>query len=72
MKVDTVELATTNTGDGTDQTEGFRHEYYGISACNQNTDDKGVIISFSLKFGIKNLTDTRETDDTETASDDAV
>lgn len=66
MKVDTVELATTNTGDGTDQTEGFRHEYYEITASHDESND-----TVSLTFGLKGLADTR-TNDTETCSNDAV
>lgn len=38
MKVDTVELATTNTGNGDEQTAGFRVEDYTVEAKEENNE----------------------------------
>lgn len=66
MKVDTVELATTNTGDGTDQTDGFRREFYEVTASEIKDN------SFSLTFGLKDLKNERNTNGEEIVSAEAV
>lgn len=66
MKVDTVELATTNTGDGTDQTDGFRHEFYEVTASEIKDN------SFSLTFCLSDLKDSRDSNGNEAVSAGAV
>lgn len=57
MKVDTVELATTNTDQGETQTEGFRVETYTVTSEESKTDDE--IEYIALYFNIDNVQDAR-------------
>lgn len=61
MKVDTVELATTNTDQGESQTEGFRVEEYEV----KGSGDSGKVVvndagEYELFFGIKDAYDSRD------------
>ena len=56
MKVDTVELATTNTGVGNNQTSGFRVEKFSVSA--KQSDSGGDV--WSITFSLNNAYDKRD------------
>lgn len=57
MKVDTVELATTNTDQGETQTKGFRVETYTVTSTETKKDDE--IEYITLSFNIDNVQDAR-------------
>ncbi len=73
MKVDTVELATTNTGNGNEQTAGFRVEKYKV----QGSGDNGEVVTnengeYELYFSIASVNNSRDSSGNYTNSDKSV